>query len=117
MKPDARGIHIGDITELGNVVAGAFEHRDEAGSGQHLSLAGDLVSWDAIVATLNNQGHNLAFSQVEDDPWGVRDMFAYFEAHTYFGPDAEAKIALAKKVSTKPFTDFATWAHTNFPPS
>ena len=115
MKPDARGIHMGDITELGNVVSGAFEHPDEVGQGQHLSLAGDLMSWDDIVATLKSQGHNLAYSQVRDDPWGIREMFAYFEAHTYFGPDADTKIALAKKVSTKPFTDFASWAKANMP--
>lgn len=116
MKADARGIHIGDITELGNVVAGALEHPDEVGRGQHLSLAGNLMSWDDIVATLNSQGHDLAYSQVANDPWGMRDMFEYFEAHTYFGPDAETKIDLAESVSTKPFTDFATWAKTNMPP-
>ena len=117
MKPDARGIHMGDITELGNVVSGAFQHPDEVGHGQHLSLAGDLMSWDDIVAVLRSQGHNLAYSQVSDDPWGIRGMFAYFEAHTYFGPDADTKIALARRVSTKPFTDFASWAKTNMPAS
>ncbi len=115
MKGEARGLHIGDIDELGHVVAGAFEQPDEVGQGQHLSLAGDLMSWNDIVATLNGQGHRLAYSQTSDDPWGVRDMFAYFEAHTYFGPEADAKIALAKAVTTKPFTDFATWAKANMP--
>ncbi len=115
MKADARGLHIGDIRELGNVVAGAFEHPDEVGQGQHLSLAGDLMSWRDIVATLSGQGHDLAYSEVSDDPWGIRDMFAYFEAHTYFGPDADTKIALAQAVSTRPFTDFATWARINMP--
>ncbi len=115
MRPDARGIHMGDITELGNVVAGAFEHPDEVGRGQHLSLAGGLMSWNDIVDTLRSQGHNLAYSQVEDDPWGIRDMFGYFEEYTYFGPDADNKIALAKQVSTKPFTDFATWAKIHMP--
>ncbi len=113
MKPDARGIHLGDISELGNVVAGAFEQPGTVGDGKHLSLAGDLMSWDDIVATLNSQGHNLAYAQTGDDPFGVRDMFAYFETHTYFGPDAEEKIANAKTASTRPFTDFATWARTN----
>ena len=115
MQADARGIHMGDITELGNVVAGAFEQPDAVGSGQYLSLAGDLLSWNDIVATLNGQGHDLAFSETAEDPWGVRDMFAYFEAHTYFGPEAEKKIASAKDVSTTPFTDFATWARSNMP--
>ena len=115
MKADARRIHMGDITELGNVVAGAFEQPDVVGAGQYLSLAGDLLSWNDIVATLNSQGHDLAFSETSEDPWGVRDMFAYFEAHTYFGPEAEEKIAAARDVSTKPFTDFATWAAINMP--
>jgi hypothetical protein len=115
MKADARGIHMGDITELGNVVAGAFEQPEAVGAGQYLSLAGDLLSWNDIVATLNGQGHNLALSETSEDPWGVRDMFAYFEAHTYFGPDAERKIAVANDVSTKPFADFATWAAINMP--
>ena len=113
MRPDARGIHIGDITELGNVVAGAFEQPEHVGRGQHLSLSGDLMSWDDIVATLVSQGHNLAYTQATDDPWGIRDMFGYFEEHTYFGPDADKKIANAQAVTTKPFTDFATWAKTN----
>ena len=115
MQPDVRGIHLGDITELGNVVAGAFEQPDTAGDGQYLSLSGDLMSWDDIVATLVSQGHDLRYSQATEDPWGLRDMFAYFEEHTYFGPDAELKIASAAAVSTKPFTDFATWAKTNMP--
>ena len=113
MRPDVRGIHMGDITEYGNLVAGAFEHPDKVGDGQLLSFAGDLLSWNDIVSTLNSQGHDLAYSQTSDDPWGVRDMFAYFEDHTYFGPDADKKIAYAEDVSTKPFTDFATWAETN----
>ena len=117
MRSDARGMHIGDINELGNVVAGAFENREEVGSGQYLSLAGDLVSWDDLVATLRSQGHNLAYTQATDDPWGLRDMFAYFEQYTYMGPDADEKIARAAAVSTKPFTDFATWAKANMPAS
>lgn len=115
MQADARGVHIGDITELGNVVAGAFEQSDRVGDGRYLSLSGDLMSWDDIVATLVSQGHDLAYSQATDDPWGLRDMFAYFEEQTYFGPDAEEKIVAAREVTTKPFTDFATWAKTNMP--
>ena len=71
------------------------------------------MSGDDIVATLNSQGHDLAYTQMTEDPWGLRDMFAYFEAETYFGPDADEKIASARAVSTEPFTDFATWAKIN----
>ncbi len=42
-------------------------------------------------------------------------MFAYFEDYTYFGPDRDEKIANANLVSTKPSTDFATWAKSNMP--
>ncbi len=125
MSPDARAIHMGDITELGDLVAGAFMHPEEKGQGQHLSLAGDLLSWNDIVSTLNSQGHNLAYTQVPEDVWnetspyapGVNEMVKYFEAHTYFGPDADKKISLAKEASTKPFTEFATWAKENIPAS
>ncbi|MCZ6460702.1 MAG: hypothetical protein O6705_00525, partial [Actinobacteria bacterium] len=74
-----------------------------------------LMSWNDIVDTLKGQGHNLAYSEATEDPWGIRDMFGYFEEYTYFGPDADSKIGLAKHVSTKPFTDFATWAKTHMP--
>ena len=39
------------------------------------------------------------------------------EAYTSVGPDADTKIADAKAVATKPFTDFATWAAKNMPSS
>src|SRR5437868_7229088 len=38
LDPTRRVIHMGDITELGNIVAGAFAHPDEAGNGQYLPL-------------------------------------------------------------------------------
>jgi len=123
MNPDALVTHMGDIAELGNVVAGAFENPETVGQGQHLSLAGDLMSWNDIIQTLNDQGHTVAYSRVPEDVFDgffpgaaeLRATMNYFEAHTYFGPDADVKIALAKKISTKPFTDFATWARENMP--
>ncbi len=59
-----RVIHMGDITELGNIVAGAFAHPDEAGNGEYLPLVGDFMSFNEIVETLNRQGHNLSYKQV-----------------------------------------------------
>src|SRR6266851_6657574 len=38
LDPTVRVIHMGDINELGNIVAGAFAHPDEAGNGQYLPL-------------------------------------------------------------------------------
>ena len=123
MRRDARGIHMGDISELGHLVVGAFEKPEQVGAGQHLSLAGDLLSWDDIITVLRRQGHDIAFEEVSakdwdaQSPWapGVREMDSYFEAHTYFGPDASSKIALVKTVTTKPFTKFDAWATANMP--
>ena len=50
IAPNARSIHMGDITELGKIVAGAFEHPDLAGAGQYLPLVGNLLSFNDIVA-------------------------------------------------------------------
>lgn len=115
MRADARGIHMGDINELGSVVVGAFKHPEIVGSGQYLSVGGDLLSWDDVIATLRSQGHDIAYAQTADDPFWMRDMFAYFEAHTYFGPNADEKITLAEAVSIEPLTDFSTWAAANMP--
>src|SRR5258708_549260 len=42
LDPTLRVIHMGDINALGNIVAGAFEHPNEAGNGQCLPLVGDF---------------------------------------------------------------------------
>ena len=55
---------MGDISELGNIVAGAFAHPDEAGNGEYLPLVGDFMSFNEIVDTLNRQGHKFSFKQV-----------------------------------------------------
>ena len=79
LDPTVRGIHMGDITELGNIVAGAFAHPDQAGHGEYLPLVGDFMSFNEIVDTLNRQGHNFSFKQVPTDvfaellSWGRRD--------------------------------------------
>src|SRR5947208_1040668 len=67
LDPTLRVIHMGDITELGNIVAGAFAHPDEAGNGQHLPLVGDFMSFNEIVEALNRQGHNFSYKQVPKD--------------------------------------------------
>lgn len=115
MAADARGIHMGDIGQLGAVVAGAFEFPEVVGQGQHVSVGGDLLSWNDVIVTLREQGHNIAYVPTGDDPYGMRDMFAYFEAHTYFGPNSDEKIARAAAISAEPLTDFASWAAVNMP--
>jgi uncharacterized protein YbjT (DUF2867 family) len=122
IDPERRVIHMGDITELGRVVAGAFSQPELAGHGEHLPLVGDFLSFNEIVATLNRQGHKISFSRVPREifaGWfpGAEDiaaMLAYFEAHTYLGSDSRDAIALANKVAGQQPTKFAAWARTNF---
>jgi uncharacterized protein YbjT (DUF2867 family) len=123
MAPNARVIHMGDVNELGDVVAGAFANPEKVGAGQHLALACDLVSWSDVVETLNQQGHDVGFQSVPAEVFdnffpGAREisqMMSYFEAHTYFGPRADDKIALAREVSTAPPTSLADWAREHMP--
>jgi uncharacterized protein YbjT (DUF2867 family) len=122
LDPNKRVIHMGDITELGRIVAGAFAQPNAAGRGEHLPLAGDLLSFDEIIATLNRQGSNLSFNQVSRDVFAgwfphaeeAAEMFAYFEVYTYLGPDSADAIALANKIAGRQPTKFAAWAKANF---
>src|SRR5437667_12479599 len=57
LDPSVRCIHMGDIRELGNIVAGAFAQPDRAGNGEWLPLVGDFMSFNEIVGTLNGPGY------------------------------------------------------------
>ena len=123
LDPDARCIHMGDIRELGNIVAGAFAHPDEAGHGEYLPLVGDFMSFNEIVDTLNRQGHKFSFKQVPKEVFAgffpgaaeIAEMLSYFEAHTYLGSDSSDQIALANKIAGRQPTEFSTWARVNVP--
>jgi hypothetical protein len=114
---------MGDIRELGDIVAGAFAHPDQAGNGQYLPLVGDFMSFNEIVETLNRQGHKFSFKQVPKEVFttffpGATEIaatFAWFEAHTYLGSDSRDRIALANKVAGRQPTQFSTWARVNLP--
>src|SRR6202165_2283664 len=90
-----RGIHMGDIAELGNIVAGAFAHPDQAGNGEYLPLVGDFMSFGEIADTLNLEGHRFSFKQVSSEVFAtlfpgaaeIAKTFKYFQAHTYLGSD------------------------------
>jgi uncharacterized protein YbjT (DUF2867 family) len=122
IDPERRVIHMGDITELGRVVAGAFSQPELAGHGEHLPLVGDFLSFNEIVATLSRQGYKVSFKRVPREVFagwfpgaeGIAAMLAYFEAHTYLGSDSRAAIALANQVAGQQPTKFAAWARTNF---
>src|SRR6266516_2248268 len=123
IDPTVRGIHMGDITELGAIVAGAFAHPDQAGNGEYLPLVGDFMSFNEIVDTLNRQGHDFSFKQVPKEVFAasfpeaaeIAATFAWFEAHTYLGSDSRDRIALANKVAGRQPTKFSTWARVNLP--
>jgi hypothetical protein len=112
---------MGDITELGRIVVGAFAKPELAGHGEHLPLVGDFLSFNEIIATLNRQGYKVSFKQVPREVFaglfpgaeGIAAMLAYFEAHTYLGSESRTAIALANKVAGQQPTKFAEWARSN----
>jgi hypothetical protein len=123
LDPTVRGIHMGDITQIGDTVAGAFAHPDRAGHGEYLPLVGDFMSFNEIIDTLNRQGHNFSFKQVPNEVFAghfagaaeIAEMFSYFQAHTYLGSDSRDQIALANKITGRQPTKFAAWAQVSFP--
>jgi uncharacterized protein YbjT (DUF2867 family) len=123
LDPTLRVIHMGDINELGNIVAGAFADPDKAGNGQYLPLVGDFMSFNEIVETLNRQGHHFSYKQVPKEIFAgafpgateIAEMFSYWEAHTYLGSDSYDLIALANKVAGQEPTRFSNWARENIP--
>ena len=123
LDPDVRCIHMGDITELGNIVTGAFLHADQVGNGEYLPLVGDFMSFNEIVKTLNRQGHEFSVKQVPKELFAtffpgaaeIAVMFSYFQAHTYLGSDSSNRIALANKIAGRQPTGFSTWARLNVP--
>jgi uncharacterized protein YbjT (DUF2867 family) len=121
LDPSVRCIHMGDIRELGAIVAGAFEHPDQAGHGEYLPLVGDFMSFNEIVDVLNRQGHKFSFTEVPAEVYAtlfpgaaeIAATFRYFEAHTYLGSSSGDRIALANKVAGVQPTEFSTWARAN----
>jgi hypothetical protein len=123
LDPDVRSIHMGDISELGNIVAGAFAHPDQAGYGEYLPLVGDFMSFNEIVDTLNRQGHKFSVNQVPKEVFAtlfpgaaeVAETFSYFQAHTYLGSDSFDRIALANKIAGRQPSTLSAWARVNVP--
>jgi uncharacterized protein YbjT (DUF2867 family) len=123
LNPDVRCIHMGDIRELGDVVAGAFARPDQVGHGEYLPLVGDFMSFNEIVDTLNRMGHHFSFRQVPKESFAtsfpgaaeIAETFSYFETYTYLGSDSSDRIALANRIAGRQPTMFSTWARLNLP--
>lgn len=122
IDPNLRRIHMGDISELGNIVAGAFARPEEA-DGKYLPLVGDYMSFGEIVETLNGQGHRFSFTQVPKEVFAtffpgaaeLGEMFGYIQAHSYMGSEMADEIALANRIAGKPPTRLAAWTQANIP--
>ncbi|WP_160107031.1 NmrA/HSCARG family protein [Pseudomonas izuensis] len=122
LDPEQRVIHMGDISELGHVVAGAFAQPALAGNGEYLPLVGDFLSFNEVITELNRLGHHFSFKHIpaaEFAGWfpgamEIAEMLAYFAAHTYLGADSRDAIALANSVAGRQPTKFAAWARANF---
>jgi uncharacterized protein YbjT (DUF2867 family) len=125
IDPDVRAIHMGDIGELGTIVAGAFAHPDRAANGAHLPLVGEFMSFNEIIAALDRQGYDLRFNQVPGEVFAnffpgageLAEMFGFFQAHSYLGSDMTDAIALANEVAGRKPTGLADWARINFRPA
>jgi uncharacterized protein YbjT (DUF2867 family) len=123
MDPSASVIHAGDVNDVGRVVARAFEQPERVGNGKHLAVAPAALSWAEIVSTLNAHGHDLAVVQVPADVYDgffpgaeeLREMYQWFEGYTYFGPDADKKLANTRELYPAALTTFTDWAKRNMP--
>lgn len=125
MDPAARVMHLGDATDVGRAVAAAFAAGDELPNGSYLAVCGGVYSWNDIVGTLDAQGHGLRVTRVPPDVYDgffpgareLREMYEYFEQHTYFGPEREKRIAAALALVPGGFTGFADWANAHMKPT
>jgi len=121
IDPKVKGIHMSDINDLGKVVAGAFLNPEKVGDGSYLSLATELNSYNDILDAFKANGKAYSFNEVPVEVFSnffegageIAQMLAYFEEHTYMGPNSEAKIQLAKEIATEDFTSLNEWINQN----
>ena len=98
---------------------------DKLPSGSYLAVCGGVYSWNDFVATLNAQGHDLQVTRVPPEAYDsfypgareIREMYQYYEQHTYFGPEGEKRIAAASGLVPDGFTGFADWAKVHMKPT
>lgn len=117
IDPTKKGIHMSDINDLGKVVAGAFLNPAKVGKGSYLSLATEFNSFNDILDAYKANGKEYNFNQVPVEVFStffegageIAQMLAYFEVHSYMGPNSEARIHLAKEIATENFTSLNEW--------
>jgi len=121
IDPTKKAIHMSDINDLGKVVAGAFMNPEKVGSGSYLSLVTEFNSFNDILDAFKTIGKDYSFNQVPIEVFStffegageIAEMLAYFEAHTYMGPNSDAQIQLAKEIATEEFTTLNDWIKQN----
>jgi uncharacterized protein YbjT (DUF2867 family) len=121
IDPSKKVIHMADINDLGKVVTGAFLHPEKVGKGNYLSLATELNSFNDILAAYKANGKEYSITQVPGELFStffegakeISEMMAYFEVHTYMGPNSEDRIKLAKEIATGELTSFNEWIKQN----
>ena len=121
IDPTKKVIHMADINDLGKVVAGAFLNPEKVGNGSYLSLATEQNSFNDILDSFKANGKEYSFTQVPGEVFStffegakeISEMLAYFEAHTYMGPDSEARVQLAKEVATENLVSLNEWIKQN----
>jgi uncharacterized protein YbjT (DUF2867 family) len=121
IDPAKKVIHMSDIDDLGKVVAGALLNPEKVGNGSYLSVSTELNSFNDILETFKTNGKEYSFIQVPTEVYSgffegageIAQMMAYFESHTYMGPNSNAQIQMAKEISTEPFTPLGEWIKQN----
>ncbi|MCF8238913.1 MAG: NmrA/HSCARG family protein [Saprospiraceae bacterium] len=121
LDPIEKAIHMSDINDLGKVVAGAFLNPEKVGYGSYLSLSTELNSFNDILEAYKANGKKYSFNQVPAEVFSnffpgageIAQMLAYFEEHTYMGPDSKAQIQLAREIATEKFTSLHDWIKLN----
>lgn len=121
IDPAKRVIHMSDVNDLGKVVAGAFLHPEKVGNGSYLSLATELFSFNDILHAFKSNGKEYSFNEVPVDVFSsffegageIAQMFAYFDAYQYMGPNSDERIQLAKEIATEKYVSFTEWIQQN----
>lgn len=123
ISAESKSIHMTDINELGDAVAGAFTQPEKAGQGEYLPVVGDILSFGDIINILNNHGNSLTFQEVPIDVFSsffpgadeLAQMFGYFENYTYMGGEFDSTdFKLEQEISERQPIGFSDWAATNW---